>query len=55
MHYSLILLLAAIYGGTLVLSIVALMYDKATKGSDGYEDMDDGDEMKSMQRQERTI
>jgi hypothetical protein len=49
---------AAIYAGTLVLSIIALMYDKSTKGSEGYDDMDDdGNEMQSMkyQTEERTI
>jgi hypothetical protein len=33
---------AAIYAGTLILSIIALMYDKATKGNGGsYDDMDE--------------
>ena len=48
---------AAIYGATLVISLVALSYDKYCKSSGGYDEMDnkDGSEMRSMRAPERTI
>ena len=48
---------AAIYGATLVISLIALSYDKYCKSGGGYDEMDDkdGNEMRSMVGQNRTI